>query len=229
MISIAIIDDHEIVRIGLRTILSQVDDIEVLCEYASGEEVRNQIAYLEEAVDIILLDLELPDVHDLELLSYLHSNLTRPKILILTSHSEEEYAVRAVFEGARGFLSKTFDIDVLKNAIVSVLNGGIFLSPNATRLLKQGIENQESDSQSRGSFLESLSEKEQEVFHHICSGLSVKEIAFEMDCSMKSISTYKSRLMEKLRCRSLVDIIIIGIESGYITHDREFIQEYAHE
>ncbi len=221
MISIAIIDDHEIVRIGLKALLSQEDDIEVLQEYENASMVKDHLEEIEEHIDLILLDLELPDVKDLELLELLNSHLSRPKIIILTSHSEEEYAVKAIRKGARGFLTKSFDIEIMKQAIISVMNGGLFLTPNATNLLHFGKKKIEKNITTINSIIEPLSERERLVFHYICEGLTLKEISFEMGCSRKSISTYKSRLMEKLDARSIVDIIVIGVNNGFITQVQE--------
>lgn len=217
MTKIAIIDDHEIVRIGLRSILSMESDYTILKEFETAGEVKEHISLLAEQVDIIFLDLELPDATGFELLDYLVEHITNPKIIILTSHSEEEFAIKAIKKGASGFLTKAFDIHRVNQAIVSVLNGGLYLTPHATELLRFGTPTPQAENIfAMYPILESLSDKEKQVFHYICEGLTVKEISYEMDCSIKSISTYKSRLMEKLDAKSLVDIIVIGVKNGFI-------------
>ncbi len=221
MPTIAIVDDHEIVRIGLRTILDQEKDYTITHEFEMAEDVRSHIDEITDTVDIILLDLELPDCSEFELLDYLVEHTDKPKIIILTSHTEEDFAIQAIKHGARGFLSKTFDILHVKKAIVSVLSGGLFLSPHATELLRFGGPTKPANIIALNPALESLSHKERQVFHYICEGLTLKEIAFEMDCSMKTISTYKGRLMEKLNARSLVDIIIWGVKNGLVAKANE--------
>lgn len=221
MTSIAVIDDHEIVRIGIRTILKQNSDFSVVLEYERAEEVRENLEQISRLADIILLDLELPDATDLELLEFLNENLESPRIIILTSHSEEDFAIKAIQKGASGFLSKAFDMQSIQKALVSVMNGGLFLSPHATELLRFGEQEEQTNIYEIYPDFGELSEKERQVFHHICEGLSIKEIAFEMDCSMKSVSTYKSRLMEKLGAGSLVDIIVLGVKNGFIQKSKQ--------
>ncbi len=214
MVSVGIVDDHELIRLGLRSLLEQEPAMDCVLELTSAQEVLDSISKIDDTVDILLLDLSLPDSSGLSLLEKLQGRLQRTKVIILSSSPEEEFAVQAVRSGASGFLPKDFTVASLLEAVRSVMHGGIYLTPKASGYLREGTPADAATAPTRDT--RELSGNELTVFRYICTGYANKEIAYEMGCSVKTVSTYKRRLMEKLGAGNLVELVRIGMEKGFV-------------
>ena len=200
MIRIVIADDHEIVRRGLVQIVADVPDMVVSGEAANAPELLDLVR--RQPCDVVVLDIKMPGQSGLEALKALRAEHPRLPVLILSTHPEEEYAVRVLRAGAAGFLSKQGASRELINAIRKVCAGRKFISASAAEKLAWAL-----DEESDRPLHETLSDREYEVMCLIASGKTLKEIASELSLSDKTLSTYRSRIFEKMRMRRNVDLV----------------------
>ena len=200
MIRIVIADDHEIVRRGLVQIVADVPDMVVSGEAANAPELLDLVR--RQPCDVVVLDIKMPGQSGLEALKALKAEHPRLPVLILSTHSEEEYAVRVLRAGAAGFLSKQGAPRELVAAIRKVCEGRKFISASAAEKLAWAL-----DEESDRPLHEGLSDREYEVMCLIASGKTLKEIASELSLSDKTLSTYRSRILEKMRMRRNVDLV----------------------
>ncbi len=185
-------DDHQILRSGLKLFLTYSMDMEVT-EAQNGEEALAQIAKRD--FDIVLLDLSMPGRAGLDLLKSLRSAKSDMPILILSAQPEERYAVRALKAGASGYVDKSADTIELMTAIRKCLSGGRYVSPSLAEKL---IEDAARESEDLAAH-ETLSDREFQILCQIGSGKSVGGIAKELHLSVKTISTYRKRILEKMK------------------------------
>lgn len=191
MTKVLVIDDHGVVRQGIRQILAETDDILVAGDASSGAEGLTRAQ--EGCWDAILLDLALPDSHGLEVLKQLRRDQAHVPILVLSMHPEDQFALRAIRAGASGYLTKNGAVDELATAIRTVVGGRHYLSPwLADRLAREA-----SGDPSKQAH-EQLSDREYQVLMRIASGKSTKEIAAEFNISPKTVGTYRMRLAKKM-------------------------------
>ncbi|MDP3929410.1 MAG: response regulator transcription factor [Bacteroidota bacterium] len=206
-IKILIVDDHAIVRKGLIQILTESYPDALLFEAINSEEVYKLLKL--HNWDIILLDISLPGRNGIDLLKQLRSDGIKVPILILSMHDEEQYAIRVLKAGASGYINKNMATEELTLAIQKLLDGKKYISEFvANQLLeKPQVENEK-------NILQLLSDRELQVFVHLSKGKSVSEIANEISLSVNTISTYRSRILEKLGLNNNVDIMKFAIENG---------------
>ena len=191
MIKILIADDHAIVRQGLKQILAETSDLVVAGEAANGQEVLEQIR--QNDCDLALLDLAMPGRDGLETLKELKREIPKLPVLILSIYPEEQYAVRALKAGASGYLTKESAPEELIAAIRKVSQGGKYISASLAEKLAHHLELAD-----EGPVHDKLSDREYQVMLMIASGKTVKEIADEMCLSVKTVSTYRVRALQKM-------------------------------
>jgi len=198
--SVFIADDHPIVRRGLYEMLAEESDLEVVGEAADGDAV---LAAAEAGRgDVIVLDLSLPGARGLDLLRRLRSEHPRVPVLVLSIHPEEPYAVRCLKAGAAGYVEKTSAPAELVDAIRTVVSGRRYLSARVAERLVGGAEVR----QERQPPHETLSEREFQVMCRIAGGRTISEIAVELELSVKTVSTYRARLLAKMGLRTNSEI-----------------------
>ncbi len=207
LIRVSIIDDHQVVRSGLKSMLEKEPTVAVVSEFSDGESFLDAFSLMDD-VDVLLLDISMPKAGGLEVMERLAQGEEPPAVIILSVHPEESHALQAVIAGARGYLNKQCSRETLIEAITCVAHGGLYFSRRAQTLLFH------SNSHKDLLTTDLLSSQELSVFTGLCRGMTTKEIAFTMDVSSKSVSTYKTRLMEKLNAKNLADLIRIGISWG---------------
>lgn len=197
---ILLVDDHAMVRAGLRRLLS--DDIEAAAfgEAASPSEALDCVR--SEPWDIVVLDLSLPGRSGLETVKDIHTMRPGLPILIMTMHAEEEYAVRAFRAGAAGYITKCASPDDFVAAVRKVAAGGRYVTPSAGEVLAKGF-----DARSEQPAHAVLSDRELQVLRMLGAGKTVTEIGAELSLSVKTISTYRTRLLEKLGLRTTADLV----------------------
>jgi two-component system invasion response regulator UvrY len=198
-------DDHAIIRDGLRKILADTDDFEVVAQASNGNAVLEEVR--QQAFDLLVLDLSMPGRHGLELIKLLRDERPKLPILIFSMHPEEQFAVRALRVGANGYLSKEGDSDLILPAMRKVVTGGMFISNKVAELLAMDAS---PSSQALPHTL--LSDREFEVLTHILRGSSLTDIANELSLSIKTVSTHKSHIFTKLGISSQVDLIRYAME-----------------
>jgi two-component system invasion response regulator UvrY len=210
MIRICIADDHNIVRKGMEQLLLKTPDIRVVGEAGTGEETLDFAA--KHDFDLLLLDISLPDRNGIEVLKELKSRNPALKVLILSMHAEEQYAVRALKAGASGYIAKSTAIDELASAIRKVAQGRKYVSASLAEKLAFAM-----GSGAGASPHEKLSDREHQVMLLVCAGKSIKTIASTLALSPKTITTYKRRIQEKLGLSSTAELIRYALESKLIT------------
>lgn len=202
MSTILIADHHPITRVGITSLLSKNDDLEVIGNVTSGQELFKFLKN-NDLPDVLVIELDLPEINGINALRTIKSQFPGTKMLIFSCHPEEMYAISAIKAGASGYLGKTVSTDVLQQAIQQVARGGIYLNKNITDRINSGV------SQHSGliSKYKKLSTREAEVLNMLATGKRNKEIAEVLDINEKTVSTYKTRLLKKLKVDNLADLI----------------------
>lgn len=201
MSTILIADHHPITRVGITSLLSENDDLEVIGNVTSGQELfkflKNKIP------DVLVMEIDLPEINGITALRTIKTQFPGTKMLIFSCHPEEMYALSSIKAGASGYLSKTVPTENLQQAIQQVARGGIYLNKNITEKINSGV------SQGNGliSKFKKLSTREAEVLNMLATGKRNKEIAEALDINEKTVSTYKTRLLKKLKVDNLADLI----------------------
>lgn len=209
MTRILIADDHAILRKGLRRILTEMDKEYDIDEASNGYEVIEKIR--ERDYDLILLDISMPGLSGLDALKQIKAENPKLPVLILTMHPEEQYALRALKAGASGYLTKESVPDELMSAIRKILRGGKYISNSLAERLAFAI-----DEKTEKQPHELLSDREYQVFCLIASGKGLTEIAEEMSLSVKTVSTYRSRILEKMKMKSNAELIHYAIKNKLV-------------
>ena len=200
MIRIVLADDHTIVREGLKQILAAAPDFEVVAEAANGHEAIAHVRALD--FDVLLLDMSMPGKSGIDLIRQVHDEKPRLKVLILSMHEEHQYAVRAIRAGASGYLTKESASGQLVEAIRKVAAGGAFISAEVAQQLALGAM-----PGATGPLHGALSDREYQVFLLIAQGKSISDIAEGLNLSVKTISTHKAKILEKMNLQTAGDLI----------------------
>jgi len=209
MIEVLIADDHRIVREGLKLILDEPSDISVIDEAANGLEVLQLVA--RNQYDVLILDISMPEKSGLDVLKEIRKDKPKLPILILSAYPEDQYAVRVIKAGANGYLTKESAPEELITAIRRVQLGKKYISLSLAEKLATYIE-ADSDKPAH----ESLSDREYEVMCMIASGLTVSEIAEKLFLSVKTISTYRTRILDKMSMRTNSELTHYAIQKGLV-------------
>ncbi|WP_152401889.1 response regulator [Paenibacillus cellulositrophicus] len=214
MINIIIVDDHAMVRSGLRMLLSAAPDIEVAAEASEGDEGIRMA--LEHQPNVVLMDLSMPHGKDgLTAATELKQQLPDVAVLILTMHDDDEYLFRAIHAGAAGYVLKSAPHEELLTAIRTVAGGDAYLYPTATKRLMNEYVEQMRRGESTDLF-DGLSEREKEVLSLTAMGYANKEIAEQLLISVKTVETHKSNLMEKLGLKTRPELIKYAMKKGLL-------------
>lgn len=200
MIKILIVDDHAILRAGLKMLLEKEDDFEIIGEAENGKEAIKKNKLLKP--DVVLMDITMPDMNGLEATKKLLHDNSFVKILVLTMHEEPEYFQEFIKIGAKGYVLKKAADTELINAIRTVSSGNIFVHSHMADLLKE----QE----------EKLSPREKEVLIFLAKGFVNKEIAEKLNISVKTVETYRARIMEKLNLSGRSELTDYAIKTGIL-------------
>ena len=212
MIRVVLADDHSMVRAGLRELLTATGHISVVGEATNGQEVLTAVR--EGGFEVLVLDMSMPGRSGIELIKLVKAEQPKLRILVLSMHSEEQYAVRAVRAGASGYLTKESAPDELVAAIERVASGRAYITPEtAERLVLDTSSGEERPAHSR------LSNREYEVFRSIAGGRSVTDIAGDLNLSVKTISTHKARILEKMNLSSQSELVRYAIKHGLLEDD----------
>lgn len=199
-LSILIVDDHSIVRDGLKQILASNFPGAWLGEAQDARQALEQVAQQPWAV--ILLDISMPGQSGIEVLKQIQALQPETKVLVLTMHPENQYALRALKAGAAGYLTKESASAALVKAVQKVLEGGKFVSESLAEMLVTGLHPTGNEAPH-----ERLSDREYQVLRMLGAGKSVKEIGFELSLSVKTVSTYRVRVLKKLGLSTNADVI----------------------
>jgi DNA-binding NarL/FixJ family response regulator len=207
MIRIVIADDHAIVREGLKRIVASGEDMEVLAEAADGTEVMQRVRELQ--FDVLVLDLSMPGRSGMELIKLARSEKPALRILVLSMHQELQYAVRAIRSGASGYLTKESAPAELLQALRKIAAGGAYVTSEVAEQLALGAM-----PGGTAATHESLSPREFEVLRLLAGGMSVTEAAGQLTLSVKTVSSHKANLMQKLALHNQSELVRYAIRHG---------------
>ncbi len=209
MIRVLVADDHAIVRRGIRQILAEIPSIEAVDEATDGQEVLSKFG--RGHYDLVLLDISMPGRSGLDVLKQLKVQRSHLPVLILSMHPEEQYAVRALKAGASGYLAKESAPDELIAAVQKILQGGKYVSESlAERVVSELAKPAEKASH------ETLSDREYEIMRLIASGKTVSQIGTELALSVKTVSTYRARILLKMGMKNNAEIMRYAVENALL-------------
>jgi two-component system response regulator NreC len=213
-IKVLIVDDHTLVRDGVRALLALIADIEVVGEAANGKEALEKVKNL--VPDVVLMDLAMPIMSGLEATRRIRKRFPGTRVLALTQYEDREYIVPTIEAGARGFISKTAAFSELASAIQAVYHGGSFLSPVAAAAVVEECQQKIAVEGEKDSY-QHLTDRERETLKLVAEGYTAKEIADMLFISLRTVETHKSNLMKKLNIHNKADLIRFAIRKGVIT------------
>jgi len=209
IVKVAIVDDHAIVRAGLKQFLSEMVDLRVVGEAASGREAIDLVRVTE--IDVLIMDLSMPGQSGIDALAMIRAKAPDVGILILSGYPEEQYAVNLIRQGASGYLNKECEPMEIVNAIRTIALGRRYISPSVAELIAQQLNRKEGSAAH-----DLLSEREFQVFLKLAKGETAGEIANALSLSVKTVSTYRTRLMEKMGLTSNSDLTYYALKNKLI-------------
>lgn len=215
MIRILIVDDHAILRAGLKHMLAEAADIDVAGEAGNGLEALAKVRA--EKWDAVVLDMTMPGKSGIELIKQIKSEQPKLPLLVLSMHKEEIYAVRALRAGASGYLCKDSAESQLEQAIRKVASGGVFINPTVAEKLAVGMLPHAGDAPPHMR----LSDREYQIFRYIVDGKGVTDISRELNLSVKTVSSYKTRIMQKMELNNAAEFVRYAIKHGLIADEDE--------
>jgi RNA polymerase sigma factor (sigma-70 family) len=209
LIRTLIADDHALVRAGIRALVEKIEGVTVVAEAGKGSEAMELITQLKP--DLVLLDITMPDGNGFDVLLHVQQYFPQTRVIVLTVHEAGEYAIRALREGASGFLPKSAASVELEQAIQTVIRGERYISPETSRktVLEYG-------KGTRRDQLEALSPRQREVLRLIAQGKTTKQIAQTLEISVKTVESHRSQLMEKLDIHDVAGLVRYAIIMGLI-------------
>ncbi len=209
MIKVLVADDHAILRRGIKQILAEIPSVDMVDEATNGQEVLAKVA--KGSYDLVLLDISMPGRSGLEVLKQLKAEKPALPVLMLSMHPEEQYALRALKAGASGYLTKESAPDELISAIQKILQGGKYVSEALAERFVSELTNPGEKAPHQ-----TLSDREYEILCMIASGKTVSEIGDELALSVKTVSTYRARILAKMNMKNNAEITRYAIENALL-------------
>ena len=207
---ILLVDDHALVRAGMRSLLQDLTDIEVVAEASDGVEAL--AAAERERPDVVLMDIAMKGMNGLEAAARLRERLPAVKVIILSMHTSEEYVLLALRAGAAAYLIKDSATSELELALKSVMRGETYLSPAISRQVVDGYVQRVG----AGGGPDPLTSRQREVLKRIAEGRSTKEIAYELNLSVKTVETHRAQIMERLGIRDVAGLVRYAMRAGLV-------------
>jgi DNA-binding NarL/FixJ family response regulator len=209
MIKVVLCDDHAVVRRGIRDTISEAVDIQVVGEAGSYPELREQLR--KTPCDVLVLDLNMPGRGGLEVLATLREEGSAVKVLVVSMYPEDQYAIRCLRAGARGYLNKAGEPAEMIEAIRTVQQGRKYVTPEVAQMLVDNLSAPENE-----ELHASLSEREMQTLQKIASGKKLSEIAEELMLSPKTVSVYRARVLDKLHLANNAELTVYAIRNNLV-------------
>ncbi|OGW32836.1 MAG: DNA-binding response regulator [Nitrospirae bacterium GWC2_42_7] len=209
MLKILIADDHSVVRAGLKQILSGISDVAMVDEASNAREAIDKIK--KNKYSVVVLDISMPGKSGLDALKEIRSEWPDLPVLILSMYPEDQYAIRVLKSGASGYMTKESAPEELVNAVRTVANGRKYVSPSLAEKLASHL-----DLDGKKEPHEMLSDREYQVLCMIASGKTVSEIADKLSLSVKTVSTYRSRILEKMKLKNSAELTTYAVQNHLI-------------
>jgi DNA-binding NarL/FixJ family response regulator len=208
-------DDHALVRAGIRALLEKTPSVEVVGEAGTGREALELVR--SELPNIVLMDIAMTELGGLEALPRITKDFPSVKVIILSAHASEEYVIRALREGASGYMLKDSATSELELAINSVIHGKIYLSPSISRTVIDDYLQRVSGAVSP---LEQLTSRQREILQSIAEGKNAKAIAADLDISIKTVESHRLQLMDRLNIHDVPGLVRFAIRNGLVSAER---------
>lgn len=213
IINVVLVDDHAVVRAGLKAVLSSAKDIRVIGEASNG---RDAIAAADRLrPDVMVMDLAMGEMDGIEATQKIVEKGGTPRVLVLTMHAEEEYLVRVLEAGAKGYVVKSAADRELVDAVRAVAHGDVYVQASAARVLARGIARDGKDTDLRARY-EKLTERERDVLRLVASGFTAPEIGEQLFISPKTVDTYRQRINEKLGITHRSEYVRLALKLGLL-------------
>lgn len=212
-IRVALVDDHQLVRDGLKSILSSIDDFDVVGEAGNGHEAIRLCA--EQAIDVVIMDIAMSGLNGLDATQRITGKHPQTRVLILSMYDSEEYIARSMQHGARGYLLKNAQPREFEDAIRKVASGSVYLSPEIGEQMRRHLVSQRPG----GDPLAKLSARQREILQAIAEGKSTKDIAELLSISPKTVETHRGHLMQKLDIHDIAGLVRYAIKHGLVAID----------
>lgn len=203
-IRLVLADDHDLVRTGMKALLSLIDGVEVVAEARSGAELVSLVESL--LPDLVMTDIVMPGLDGLTAIAQIHLRHPEVRLVVLSTHGTADFVRRAVANGACGYLLKETPLPELEQAVRSVMVNGSYFSPALARLLAQPAE----------PVAEALTDRQLEILRMIAQGLSAKEIGYALGISSKTVDVHRSRIMDRLQLGDIASLTLHAVRMGLI-------------
>jgi DNA-binding NarL/FixJ family response regulator len=218
-IKVILVDDHSLVRAGIRSLIQNIAGVEVIAEANNG---RDAIRLIDELIpDLVLLDIAMPELNGLEVISRISKDNTDTKVIILSMHTNEEYVVQALKSGAAGYLLKDSAPNELEIAVNAVMRGETYLSPAISKHVVDNylrrISDVSTEKEKGPDIFRQLTSRQREILQLIAEGNSTKEIANKLNVSIKTVETHRMQLMERIGIHDVAGLVRYAIRMGIIT------------
>lgn len=217
-VRVLLVDDHVVVRKGLRQVIDDTEDIQVVADAGDGVEAMRQIRHLMDGVedgmglDVVMMDVAMPGRDGLEVLKQIKHEYPKLPVLMLSTYPDQQFALRCLRAGAAGYLNKRTDPDEMMVAVRKAARGGVYLTTGVAELLARSL------NEVHGKPVhESLSDRESQVFRMLAEGQSVGQIALSLNISSNTVSTYRARVLEKTGVRNDVELALYAVRHQVVT------------
>jgi len=209
-VRVIVVDDHDLLRLGIRRLLVDVPSVTVIGEASSGEQALEQVRTLKP--DLVFMDVRMPGMGGLEAVRRLHAIAPQIKVIVLTALNDDATPMALLKAGAAGYITKSTEAEVIEIAVTTVMRGGVYVCPSIAQQMVQGAINPSREESPFGQ----LSERELQITQMVTGGHGISEIAETLNISAKTISTYKARVHEKLGVRNDVELTLMAVKYGMI-------------
>jgi len=215
---ILLVDDHLLVRAGIRSLAEQIEGVRIVAEADNG---RDAVALAREhRPDLVLMDITMKELNGVEATARIREELPATRVIILSMHSTQEFVTRAMKAGANGYLVKDSAPEELPLAVSAVMRDEIYLSSRVSRHVVSGMLQPGGGAPQGEPSLDQLTARQREILQMIAEGKGTKEIAFKLDVSVKTVETHRGALMERLGIRDVAGLVVYAIRKGVIDIDR---------
>jgi DNA-binding NarL/FixJ family response regulator len=209
-IKVALVDDQQLFRAGINSLLKEYDDFNVMLEATNGKDFIDQLK--RHKPHVVLLDIEMPEMNGIDTTVFLNANYPEIKIIILTMHNEEEFVFDLISKGAHGFLPKDRSVEEVANAIYSVIDKGKYYNDEITDIMVKGSKGLLKDLQ-----LKSLNEREIEIIKMICKQKTTKEMADALNISVRTMENYRTAILDKTDAKNLAGVVLYALKNKIIS------------
>lgn len=206
-IKVALVDDHQMFRDGVKAVLSDEERIEIVCEAGHANDLY--IFLDKKEINVLITDISMPDISGIEITKYVVERFPNVKILILSMHSNEEFITKALSSGANGYLPKDTSMSELLDAIYTIHSGNNYFNKNISDTILNSVINK---SQNSSSDIKALTNREKEIVSLVVDGLTNKEIAEKLCISIRTVDSHKNNMMQKLKLKSTVELVKYAIK-----------------